>query len=275
MINVLFAVIGRIVSNSVLNIFQKVLTGGGTKSSVVNFYTYFGLSILCIFFIPFFELKISAELLLNVIVMGCLGALGNYFIIKALSLGELSVLAPINSYKPIVALAFGFFFLGELPSIASIIGILLIISGTYILHGVCKGNGTAVLYRVLALIFSGTEAVFIKKVILLTNIPVSFALWAFSGLIFSAFFLIPFKNSFKISSVKNLIFLIVSVAAMQYLTNYVFSKMNVSYALALFQLSTVLSVFLGINIFRESNFRRKIIASLIMIFGAVMIILCG
>jgi drug/metabolite transporter (DMT)-like permease len=62
------------------------------------------------------------------------------------------------------------------------------------------------------------------------------------------------------------------VGIMQYSTNYVFSKINVAYALALFQLSTILSVLLGVNIFREQNLGRKIISSLIMILGAVLII---
>ena len=49
--------------------------------------------------------------------------------------------------------------------------------------------------------------------------------------------------------------------------------MNVSYALALFQLSTLFSVFLGVNIFNEKGLIRKLIASVIMIAGAVVIIL--
>jgi drug/metabolite transporter (DMT)-like permease len=47
----------------------------------------------------------------------------------------------------------------------------------------------------------------------------------------------------------------------------------VSYALALFQLSTLLSVFLGANIFQEKDFTRKIVASLIMVAGAGIIIM--
>ena len=60
---------------------------------------------------------------------------------------------------------------------------------------------------------------------------------------------------------------------MQYSTNFVFSKMNVSYALALFQLSTILSVFLGVNIFNEEGLKRKLLGSLIMVIGAAFIIL--
>lgn len=56
-------------------------------------------------------------------------------------------------------------------------------------------------------------------------------------------------------------------------TNYVFENMHVGYALALFQLSTLLSVALGYKMFNERNVLKKAIGSLIMIVGSVMIIL--
>jgi len=274
MLSVLFGIGTRIVSNSYLNVFQKLLTNKGNKSSVVNFYTYLGLSLLSVFFIPFFYINYSCDLLTNFLLMGIFGALGNYFIIKALSIGELSSLAPINSYKPIVALVIAYFYLKEIPSFYSIIGILLIIAGTYILYQIKEGfNGQAVFYRILALIFSGTEAVFIKKIILLTNIPTSFLLWAVSGLIFASFFVFISRQELKITQFKYLSLLIFSVAVMQFSTNFVFSKINVSNALALFQLSTLLSVFLGVNIFKESGLKRKILASFVMFTGAIIIIL--
>ena len=147
------------------------------------------------------------------------------------------------------------------------------ILGTYVLYSKGEYNINAVLYRVLALIFSGSEAVFIKKIILLTDIPTSFVLWAISGLIFSAIFLLLSHHKAKLPPVKSLSLLILSVAVMQYSTNFVFSKINVSYALALFQLSTLLSVFLGVNVFHETGLKRKVVASLIMILGAIIIIL--
>ena len=273
MFYVLSGVLIRIISNSGINVFQKLLTKEN-NSSVINFYTYLGLSLLSLTLIPFIRITPSIDLIINFIIMGILGALGNYFIIKALSIGELSSLAPINSYKPVVALLFALFYLKEIPSIYSIAGILLIIFGTYLLHNNLEYNKKALLFRIMALIFSGTEAVFIKKIILLTNIQTSFILWALSGLLFSILFVQGKKPELKSSSLKNLILLIISASIMQLSTNYVFSKMNVSYALALFQLSTVFSVFLGVNIFHEKDLINKIIASLIMIMGAVIIIIC-
>ncbi len=272
MFYILSGVITRIVSNSYLNVFQKTLTQEGNRPSVVNFYTYLGLTILSLFFVFSINIQNTNTLLVNFILMGILGALGNYYIIKALSLGELSTLAPINSYKPLVAILVSFFYLKEIPSLSAIFGIVLIILGTYILYNKGEYNSKAVFYRVLALIFSGTEAVFIKKIILLTDIPTSFVLWALSGLIFSVFFTLGDKNCFKLPQIKPLIMLILSVGIMQYSTNFVFSKINVSYALALFQLSTLLSVILGAKIFHETGLKRKVIASLIMIFGAIVII---
>ncbi|MBR6126538.1 EamA family transporter, partial [bacterium] len=91
--------------------------------------------------------------------------------------------------------------------------------------------------------------------------------------IFSLIFVFWSKKGFHIPPVKEQLLLILSVGIMQFSTNYVFANMKVSYALALFQLSALLSVFLGVNIFNEKGFARKILASAIMVIGAVIIIL--
>lgn len=160
----------------------------GQRPSAVNFYTYLGLAVLGLPILPY--CTFNTELALNFWVMGLLGALGNYFIIKALSIGELSTLAPINSYKPVVALIAGMIYLHEIPSLQAIVAIVLIIAGTFFIIDRTSGNFNtkAVFYRVLALIFSASEAVFIKKIIILTDITSAFVLWVLAGLVFSAFF---------------------------------------------------------------------------------------
>ena len=273
MLSLIFSTLIRICSNSYLNVFQKILTNNGEKSSVVNFYTYLGLVFIGLIICPC--PIFTHEAMPFILIMGILGALGNYFIIKALSCGELSAIAPINSYKPVVALIIGIFMLDEIPGLNELAGMILIITGTFILIGRGFSTSKAYLYRFLALIFSGTEAIFIKKVILLTNISSAFLYWASAGFIFAL--LISSRHKLKISKscIKTQIALIIMVGIMQYSTNYVFSKINTAYALSLFQLSTILSVFLGVNIFKEKNLIRKLLASLIMILGAITIILSG
>ena len=165
--------------------------------------------------------------------------------------------------------------LNEIPNLIEIIAILLIILGTVILSNTKFILSKACFYRILALIFSGTEAIFIKKIILLSNISTAFFFWAIAGLIFSTFFVILARHKLKIAkqNIKFQLGLIALVGIMQYSTNFVFSKMNVAYALSLFQLSSILSVFLGVSLFQEKDLIRKIIASIIMICGAIMLIL--
>lgn len=273
MLNLLFGVIIRIFSNSYLNVFQKLLTQKGEYSSVVNFYTYLGLTLIGLLLCanPIF----TPQMLPYIFTMGFLGALGNYFIVKALSCGELSTLAPINSYKPIIALVIGFLYLHEIPGVKEVLGILLILIGTLFLGGskilLCKST----IYRFIALILLGTEAIFIKKVILLSDVNSCFLYWVSTGLIFALLFAIFSKHPLKIQkqNIRYQLALIMAVALMQYSTNYVFAKINVAYALALFQLSTILSVFLGVNVFQEKDLLKKLLASFIMLLGAVTIIL--
>jgi drug/metabolite transporter (DMT)-like permease len=94
-------------------------------------------------------------------------------------------------------------------------------------------------------------------------------------LIFTLFFALTSKHALiiKKENIKLQITLVLLVALMQYSTNYVFSKMNVAYALALFQLSTIVSIILGVNIFKEKELIKKLIASIIMIIGATILIL--
>lgn len=273
MIGIIIGLLTRIFSNSYLNVFQKLLTNKGEYSSVINFYTYLGLSLIGLLFHT--NYIITTDLLINISIMGLLGALGNFFIIKALSKGDLSTLAPINSYKPIIALFLGICLINEIPSNTDILGITLIITGTFILNNKKTFFTKAIIYRFLALMFSGTEAIFIKKVILLSDIQTAFTFWAISGLIFSTLFVLFAKHKFfiKKENIKNQLTLIALVALMQYSTNYLFTKMNVAHALALFQLSTVVSIFLGVNIFKEKDLFIKLLAGITMLLGAVVLIL--
>ena len=278
MLATLIALILRIFSNPFSNVLQKKLTSAGISPLEVNLYTYAGLSFLCLFFgINIFALGINTVLF--AILGGICGALGNGFLIKALECGELSVLGPINSYKAIVAMIFGVFILGEFPNLLGILGVLLIISGTYFIFNdfslsILKRKD--VRYRILALIFTATEALFIKKVIIFSDVQTAFALWCWFGTIFALVF--AYLKQRKVSlpdkySHKFLLLLIITTGVMQYSTNYVFNHMNVSYALALFQLSTILSVIFGWKIFCEKDILKKLLGSVIMFIGAVIIIL--
>jgi drug/metabolite transporter (DMT)-like permease len=200
--------------------------------------------------------------------------------VLALKQGELSVLGPINSYKAIVGMIFGIFLLHEYPNIYGVLGIGLIIIGSYFI----LENPKALLrkdiqYRIYALIFTAIEAVFIKKVIILSSIASSFIISSFLGAIFSYLIMRILENEkLHIPTKKNSIMYISTTlcfAIMTFTTAYVFKYMNVGYALSLFQLSIILNVILGYKLFNEKKLIKKLLGSLIILIGSAAILIFG
>jgi len=225
----------------------------------------------------------TSAILLNAVAGGIFGALGNYFLIRALSSGELSVLGPINAYKSLVAMVIAIFLAGEVPTIAGMFGIALLIFGSYVIFNTTdEGFSLKLLkrndikFRIYALIFTAIEAVFIKNVIVNSDVLTSFILWSLFGAFFA--FVFALWGGEKIhppgkSALSQLALIVLCAGVMQYSTNFVFERMNVSYALALFQLSAVLNVLLGWKIFREKDLIKKLAGSVIMVIGAGVLII--
>lgn len=281
----IFAVFVRIISNSLSNVYQKQLAEDGVNPSFINFIMYLGLTLLLmpiIFKINYAELDIICWG--AAIFGGLFGALGNTYLIKALNFGELSVLGPINAYKSVVAMIFGIFLLKEMPSLYGIFAIILIIIGSYFIFDTQEEGfslkllkRTDIRYRFYALIFTAIEAVFIKEVIQHSDIVTSFIMWSFFGMIFTG--IIVFKNRhysprFKKPLCVKLFLIIILMGTMQLSTNYVFSHIQVSYGLALFQLSAIISVILGWRYFNEAHILKKLIGTAIMVIGAAILIIC-
>lgn len=274
----------RITSNSFLNAFQKDLSKTNHPLNT-NFKTYLLLFVFCLPLLAIFYFKtLTFKIFIWALIGGLFGAMGNGFLITALKYGELSVLAPINSYKAIVGLIFGIIILKEVPNFSAILGIILIISGSFIIFETQKEGFSFklfkrkdVVYRFLALIFSAIEAVFIKKVIILTDVYCSFYLWVIFGFIFSYVLLkinktAAFKSfNFK-KEIQPFIPLCFLVFLMQFSTNIVFEKVSVAIALSLFQLSNIVSIFLGCKFFKEKGILKKLIGSIIMILGSVVVL---
>lgn len=282
------AVLLRILINPLGNVLQKQLTGKGIHPLVVNFVSYFVLSVFCLFLAVFIHWPtLPPQFWVYSIAGGMTGALGNGFLVKALQYGELSVLGPINSYKPVVGIIGGVILLGEIPGLWGILGILLIVYGSYIVLDTTKERFSFALlkksdiqYRMLAMILTAIEAVFVKRVILVSSVNIAFISWCCFGAVFSFVLLFVYRVDIKneLMHIDNSILykfslLIVCIGMMQFTTNYAFEHMSVGYALSLFQLSSIISVFLGYRVFKEIDLRKKLIGSSIMIVGSILIIL--
>lgn len=120
MILIINLVLIRIFSNSFSGVFQKKLSKS-FYASYINTICYFILTLFCLLGAKFFDFS-NFEVFKFALFSGLIGAIGNIFQIKALNLGELSILAPINSYKIIFSLIFSFLILKEIPSMSAFLG---------------------------------------------------------------------------------------------------------------------------------------------------------
>ena len=288
---IVLLVAARIFSNSLANVFQKKLVAACPNPLLINAVVYM---LLCVFLLPrlgFLTLP-AGEVWYWAALGGLFGALGNAFMVKALQHGELSVLGPINAWKPVVGMAGGIVLLHEFPSVAGAAGLALILLGSYWILGAGEGGfhwrillREDILCRFGALVLTALEAVFIKRVILLSSVEISFLGWCWFGAFFSLAGAVALRPRGTAGppralfvSRRNLLMLVLlalSFGAMQFSTNLVFDELPVGPALALFQLSAAVNLWFGWKLFRERNMGRKIFGTVLTIIGAALIILLG
>jgi len=284
----LLAVIIRILVNPFSNVLQKQITLKGQHPLFINLATYTVLAFISVFFIYDISIQsLDIEFWIYSIAGGITGALGNGFIVKALEKGDLSVLGPINAYKSIVGMLFAFIIIREVPNIWGLMGMGFIIVGSYFVLDTTEEKFSwqlfktpAIQYRLAALVLTGIQAVLDKKVIEHSNLEIAFAGWSIFGAGFSFVFILftkvsiqkEFKNVDGAILVKYFL-LLLTVGLMLASTNYTLSHMPVGYALALFQLSILISVVLGHRFFNELHLFKKLMGATIMVIGSALIIL--
>lgn len=287
-------VAARIIANPVSNVFQKKLTQR-RASPIFIIAATFGLLAITIAPLILLPNALANDLSFwpNIIACDVLAVAGNVLIVAALQRSDLSVLGPINAYKSVVSLVLGIFLVDEIPTPLGIAGVLLIIAGSYFVIDrdeqsprrnafVQFFRERGVQLRFAALLLSATEAIFLKRALLASSPLTTFVFWCVLSLPIAAVIAwlllrnrLPFEIAVFRQNWLTYVWLVVTMGVMQFSTLHTFGKLQVGYSLALFQLSTLLSVILGHRYFQEQNIRRRLLGTLIMVGGAVMIVLFG
>jgi drug/metabolite transporter (DMT)-like permease len=287
-----FFVLIRILANPFSNVFQKQLAERSASPIFIIGIVHACLAIVCAPLLLILGAPdISRDLWLNILTAATLAVAGNTILVYALRLTDLSILGPVNAYKSVISLVLAIFLIGEYPSARGVAGVLLIVAGSYfVVDRVDEPRQNAfvlffrergVQLRFAALILSATEAVFLKRAILLSSPWLVFALWSILGvpLAGAAFALNRGRLAAQTASVRRfgLTYLALTVATglMQLTTVLTFGRLQVGYSLALFQLSTIVSVLLGHRYFQEKEVRRRLVGSFVMTAGAMIIVVGG
>lgn len=283
-------VFGRLMLSSMSNVFQKQLAHQGLHPFYIVAATYIVLSVLSSpFLFDFAFAELSPSYWLNVFLAALLDVGGWMFLVMSLSKTDLSVFGPLNAYKVIFSMLLAFLFLGEVPSAQGFFGVLVIIGGSFLLMPPSSDTtgsrigqlllDRGVQARFLSILLFSIGTVFLKGSLEHSTPLETLIFWSLFGLplILAANAYLnqePLMESLKQS--RTHLSLIsatgVSVFVMQYLTLVLMSHMLVAYALALFQLGMLLQVFLGHRIFNEPHLFRRLMASLVMVLGSLIVL---
>lgn len=278
---------GRVLASPLVNVFQKKLMNRKVVPEFILMLSYLFFVLLSI---PILIIKqpfdFPAEFWIYIVLLGVFDVFGNMFLVKSLQTIDLSVFGPLNSFKPVFALVISAFLIDEIPGITGLLGVLIIIAGSYLLgyqHSKSFDQGRrfriskGLVYRFLAIFLTAVAAVFSKKTILMSSPLITLVFWSLVGFPLSLIFFIN-KRKGDLSEIKNIIpytpqlmGLFLSFLALQLLTLLTFEKIFVGYSLALFQLSGLVNVFFGYHFFRERNLKYRVIGASIMCAGAILI----
>ncbi len=218
-----------------------------------------------------------------------LGATAFLCIMQAIKNLELSKALPLLVLTPGFVALGAFIFLGESLSIFQILGMILLLSGTYILQlrprqkffdtlkslTESKGN----YYIILAIILFTLTSILDKTILKGFKVPVN-AFIGFQHLFLAIIFLGFLLLSGKLKELKYPIkhsWPLISLLAIFTIT-YRFTQISaikiapVALVLSLKRISVFFAVVIGGRIFKERNMLRRDIATAIMVIGAVLII---
>lgn len=283
-------VLCRVVANPLSNVFQKVLTRRKADPLFVIAVVHGLLALACLPLLFLWDGREPRTFWVNMGVVAVLTVGGNALIVHAVKRSDLSVLGPVNAYKSVISLVPGMVLLGEFPGVAGLAGIGLIVAGSYFIvdKSVAEPRRNVfvrfvtergVQLRFAAMGVSAVEAVFLKRALLASGPVETFAGWAVLG--FGAALLavaavvrggVLRQRRIARVSLAVYLWLALTTGLMQLCTILVFRGFEVGPALALFQTSTLVSVFLGYRVFEERNVVGRLVGSAIMVAGAALIV---
>lgn len=277
-------VLVRIVVNPLSNVFQKRLTRQSADPLFLMAVTFAAIAIVCAPVLWLAPMPSSRDFWIGVVILCALDVAGNALLVEALEITELSVFGPLNAYKAVVSLVFAVVLIHEVPRLVSLAGVAMIVGASVFLNRprakAISGSLFAirgVRLRLLSLVILSGAAVYLKKTILLSSPGLAFALEAIGSAplaIIAVLLLRRGRIRAQWSVLKNApapyAGMVATFGLAELCVVFTFRALPVGVALALFQTSTLLSVFFGHRYFAEQGIRRKLAASAVMIAGAIL-----
>lgn len=252
------------------------------KYSTDSFFTLYVRWLFCsILLLPLFSFKppeITKEIMLLYALLFPLEISAGYLYIKSIEVSEASLVLPFQSFTPAFIPIFAHIIIGEKYSPKGLIGIFLIVSGSFIiLRGKTQSSEKKGIVYMLgaALIYSITSV--LGRFTILKTSPLFFsASYILSlSLILTPFFLKKYKME-GIKKIKKtfsdavVLGLFTALAVLCHFVSVV--KIETGYMISLKRTSVIFSVILGYIILKEkTDFKDRITGAILMLSGVIVI----
>ncbi len=219
------------------------------------------------------------------LVSGGLNTVTTILYMKALKLSDLSVTVPMVTFTPLFLLVTSPIILGEFPGGFGILGIILIVMGSYMLNIKKRRDGFFAPFRallnekgprlMLCVAFIWSISSNFDKIGVVNSSPV---FWTASLNLFLTMTLLPImflKSDSCISQVKNNVKALLPIgfftAMMHLFIMTALSLTLVAYVIAIKRTNALFGVLWGALFFKEKNIKERLVGALIMVAGVLLI----
>jgi len=227
---------------------------------------------------------------LAAILIGLLSTLSDIFRIKAIQLSPISLVAPITAFSPVFLLITTPFILGEFPSLIGLLGIILVILGSYLIHFESFSHH---LLKPFKTIFKQAGVKFMLLTTFIWSLESnvhkigiknsSVAFWTVTQFAVISFTLIIYllltKKTIRVTKPRKIaapLVLIGLIAGLGQIAQMQSLSMILAvYAITIKRLSILLTIVLGWLFFKETNIKKKLVSASIMIIGVIIISISG
>jgi len=279
-----FALISAFLSSMSPIIRKKVLYKQHTSEYLTT--AYYLMAIVLLPFLPRVDFGMGWLAFWLIVFKGIVLAIASLFFIKAFRHLEISSIEPLRNLSIIFLVFLGYFFLGDVINLKEGAGIILLLAGSYFLeinkHGTKYSlpNKKYLLYAIIGISMTSILPLLDKIVLQHTDIYTLLVLPTF----FTAGFFMIYQfskyrgftdilHTIKVSGtwIAVIVFLKI-ISDLSYLAAVAIPTSLIALVIALRRTSTLITTFVGGEIFHDHNLSKKIFASLIMLAGVYLII---
>jgi uncharacterized membrane protein len=220
-------------------------------------------------------------------VAGVLGTIATILYMKAIKSSEISITIPMITFTPLFLLITSPIIVNEFPNFAGLIGVLLIVTGSYLLNVRERNNGYIAPFRkllsepgpklMLLVAFIWSISSNFDKIGVLNSSPI---FWVIAVDIFLTLILTPimlYRSRGNLGQIRTGFKALIPIGLFSALT--LIFQMNaiklalVAYVISVKRTSAIMSVLLGYFIFREKGIKERLIGVMVMVTGVMFIAL--